>query len=58
MHAVGDTQPALSGGHDSEAEAWRSRVCQQHGYPDPNAPRYSTLAEAQLNCMCFCTDVA
>lgn len=41
MHTLSDAQPGLSGGHDSEAEAWRNCLCKQHGHPDPNASWYT-----------------
>lgn len=47
VHTLSDAQLALSGGHDSEAEAWRSCVCQQHGHPDPNAPWYAALGKKE-----------
>ena len=40
MHALSDSQPALPGEHDGEAETWRRGVCQRHGHPDASQPRY------------------
>lgn len=42
MHTLSHAQLSLAGGHDSEAEAWRNCLSQQHGYPDTNAPWYVT----------------
>lgn len=44
VYTLSDSQLVCSGGHDSEAEAWRSGFCQWHGHPDPYASWYVTLA--------------
>lgn len=44
VHTLCHPEFAFAGGHDSEAEAWRSCVCQRHGHPDADAPRLVALA--------------
>lgn len=48
VHTLCHPEFALAGGHDSEAEARRSCLCQRHGHPDANAPWLVALANTCL----------
>lgn len=46
VHSLCHPDFALAGGHDGEAEARRSCLCQRHGHPDTNAPWLVALADS------------